>query len=149
MSETAIRLLFLSHLAATLYLVGLIWVVQVVHYPLMARVAPADFPAFESEHQRLIFRVVAGPMLLEGTTACLLTQFPPPQINSVWLWSGVFLMGVIWWSTVCLQVPCHQALAKEFHPEIHQRLVFTNWLRTAAWTLRGSLVVWMTWVTLS
>ena len=33
----------LAHAAATLFMVGLIWFVQVVHYPLFARVGPDAF----------------------------------------------------------------------------------------------------------
>ena len=33
----------LTHLAATLYMVGVIWFVQVVHYPLFARAGAEGF----------------------------------------------------------------------------------------------------------
>ena len=60
------------HLAGTLVMVGVIWYVQLVHYPLMARVNPVGFPEFHREHTRRTGWVVIGPMLVEAATAVLL-----------------------------------------------------------------------------
>ncbi len=49
----------------------------------------------------------------------------------------------IWASTALLQVPRHTALGSGFDRAAHGGLVLTNWLRTAAWSLRGALVLWM------
>ncbi|MEY4607349.1 MAG: hypothetical protein RLY45_2109, partial [Actinomycetota bacterium] len=40
-----------SHLVATMFMVGLIWFVQVVHYPLMAAVGEQQFVAYEDRHR--------------------------------------------------------------------------------------------------
>ena len=48
-----------AHLAATLYLTGLIWVIQIVHYPLMDRVPGEAFVEFHHQHARRI-GAVAG-----------------------------------------------------------------------------------------
>ncbi len=53
MHETFIRLFFLAHITATLYMTGLIWFVQIVHYPLFARVGNAEFSAYEQRHTAL------------------------------------------------------------------------------------------------
>jgi hypothetical protein len=58
------------------------------------------------------------------------------------------LLAVIWISTAFVQVPCHEQLSQGFDKAVHQRLVWTNWLRTAAWSLRALLVLWMAWATL-
>ena len=51
------------------------------------------------------------------------------------------LLAVIWISTAAVQVPLHGRLEREFTPEAHRMLVRTNWVRTAAWTARGAMVV--------
>ena len=56
----------LLQLGTTLPLVGLIWFVQVVAYPLFARVAVADFLAYHESHSRLITYVV-GPLMVGPT----------------------------------------------------------------------------------
>jgi len=51
------------------------------------------------------------------------------------------LLAVIWVSTPTLQGPGHQQLTKKFDPALWRRLVRTNWIRTAAWTARGILLL--------
>ncbi|MEN9504491.1 MAG: hypothetical protein RI958_417, partial [Actinomycetota bacterium] len=46
-------------------------------------------------------------------------------------------------STVFLQVPQHAELARARDPRREQRLVRSNWIRTAAWTARGAAVLVM------
>jgi hypothetical protein len=58
-----------AHLMSTLIMVGLIWFVQVVHYPLMADVGPREFRRYAPLHQSRTTFVVAGPMLTEAGTA--------------------------------------------------------------------------------
>ena len=50
MNDPIIRLLFLAHLGSSLYMVGLIWFVQVVHYPLFDSVGDREFPSYEQRH---------------------------------------------------------------------------------------------------
>jgi len=129
------------HAAATLAMVGLIWFVQVVHYPLFGRVRPEDFPRYARSHQRRTTWVVGPLMLIEaGTGIWLLVASSLPAWQP---WAGLALLGVIWASTVCIQVPLHSRLAAAFDPSAHCALVRTNWLRTAAWTARGALVLLM------
>ena len=51
------------------------------------------------------------------------------------------LLAVIWGSTALLQIPLHNALSAGFDPEVHARLVQTNWIRTIGWTARGLLAL--------
>ena len=57
------------HAFATVAMTGLIWFVQVVHYPLFARVGEEGFHAYEAAHARATSRVVAPLMLGEVGTA--------------------------------------------------------------------------------
>lgn len=142
-NESMIRALFLAHCASTLYMTGVIWFVQVVHYPLFTSIGVEDFSAYEQRHTALTTCVVAPPMLVELATALLLISFRPFGVSTVQVWIGLGLLVVIWTSTFLLQVPCHEALSKEFDATVIRHLVWTNWLRTAAWSLRGLLVLWM------
>jgi len=147
MNDVMIRLIFLSHAATTLYMTGLIWFVQVVHYPLLGSIGNAEFSAYEQRHMSLTTWVVAPPMLVEAAGALLLFWFRPASVATWQVWAGVILLAIIWLSTALLQVPCHDTLSKGFDAEVHHRLVTTNWVRTIAWNLRGLLVLWMVWVT--
>ena len=126
--------LLIVNAAAALYMTGLIWFVQVVHYPLYARVGDAGFREYEREHSLLTGRVVALPMLIELATAL------PLRLSGVETALSLGLLGAIWVSTAVIQVPCHNRLVQGFDETTLRRLVQSNWIRTAAWTLRSLLL---------
>lgn len=136
-------LLLLVHAAATLVMVGVIWFVQVVHYPLFGRVDPSGFPAYSGAHSRLTGYVVGPPMFLEMATAVLLLVFRPVEAPAYAAWTGFILLVLVWLSTALLQVPRHRVLGLGFDSTAWNGLVLTNWARTAGWSLRGLLVLWM------
>lgn len=131
------------HAAATLFMVGLIWFVQIVHYPLFAHVGRDGFAHYESVHSAWTTLVVGPPMLVELATAMALLFVVPARVPEPVLWLGVGLLGVIWLSTALLQVPMHGVLAQGFDADAHRRLVSTNWIRTVGWSLRGVLALWV------
>lgn len=143
MSVSVAESVLLVHVSATLFMVGLIWFVQVVHYPLLAYVGIGEVAAYEQAHTRRTSWVVAPPMFLESLTAALLIWVRPMGVTDTQIITGLVLLAVIWFSTQFIQVPCHQRLCQAFDPGVHRRLVLTNWVRTLAWTLRGLLGVTM------
>ena len=134
-------LLLLAHAAATLFMVGVIWFVQVVHYPLFARVGTPDFSVYSTRHTTLTGLVVGPPMLLEAGTAVALVLWTPPGTSVSLVWTGLILVAGIWLSTALLQAPRHTTLGKGFDPTAHRFLVTSNWLRTVLWSLRGLVVL--------
>jgi len=142
-TEALIAFVLPLHVATTFYMVGLIWFVQRVHYPLLAGVGLQDFPAYERSHVSRTCPVVGPPMLIEAATALALVAVPAPSIPQVLPWLGVGLLAIVWLSTALLQVPRHRELSAGFDAFAHRRLVVTNWIRTTAWSLRGLLVLAM------
>lgn len=134
--------LILAHSAATLYMTGVIWFVQLVHYPLFNRVTE-NFPRFAISHASRTGWVVMAPMVIELVSAVGLFWNWPAQIPK--LFWGINLIGVlaIWASTFLVQVPCHERLQKGFDQATYERLVQTNWLRTGIWSLRCLLWFWI------
>lgn len=135
-------ILLLAQAAATLFMTGLIWFVQIVHYPLFAQVGAAEFARYEQLHSTRTTLVVGPVMLIEMAAAIGLLLVPSTAPR--WMtWTGAALLILIWASTFLLSVPRHAELAAGFLPAAHRRLVLTNWIRTAAWTARGALALWM------
>ena len=134
---------FLAHIATTLALFGLIWVVQIVHYPLFARVGYRAFPGYHHDHTVLVSYLVGPLMLVEAVTAVLLVAAPPRGVPPALAVAGLVLVVVHLLSTALLQVGLHRRLAGGFRADLHDRLVATNWLRTLVWTARAGLVLWM------
>ena len=143
MTDQLAAVVLLANVASTLMLVGLIWFVQLVHYPQFAQVGPEHFVEYEATHVRATTLVVALPMLVEALTAAVLAWRPPSPDLAVACWAGLALVIGIWSSTASLQVPRHNELAKQFDPVAHRRLVLSNWLRTVGWSMRGALVLFM------
>ena len=61
--------LFLLNLISTWYMVGLIWMVQIVHYKMFDRVGEDVFVRYAVDHGRLITPIVMVPMLIELITS--------------------------------------------------------------------------------
>jgi hypothetical protein len=135
------EILLALHAAATLMMTGLVWFVQVVHYPLFQLVGAAEFVRYEHEHTRRITWLVAPLMGLEALTAGALVFLADGTAARVLALVGLLLVAAIWTSTACVQVPCHRKLSAEFALPAVRRLVTTNWLRTVAWTARSGLAL--------
>ena len=130
---------------ATWYMTGVIWFVQVVHYPLMARVGRAEWVGYEHAHTRLTTFVVAPGMFVElGTAIALLVVLHTTPSDTTWAlvvtWVGAALLAVVWVSTFALQVPLHTRLAARYEDRDQRRLVQTNWIRTLAWSARALIM---------
>lgn len=124
------------HLALTLYMTGVIWFVQIVHYPLFDAVKE-DHDIFARRHQDRTGFVVAPAMLGEAFCAILLLMAMPTPF---WI-CNLALIGLIWMVTFAISVPCHQRLQNGFDPKTHRRLVRSNWFRTIAWTTRSIMLL--------
>jgi hypothetical protein len=122
---------------------GLIWFVQVVHYPLFAAVGSADFGAYHRAHARLTTMVVGPLMLTEAATCLWLAQRRPSGLSPVLLWTAVALLAVVWGATMFVSVPRHNLLAAGYDGAAQASLVSTNWIRTAAWTTRAAVALAM------
>lgn len=126
--------------AATWAMVGLIWMVQLVHYPMLARLSALSPVASAVEHQRRIAWVVGPLMAVEAATALILLVDRPATIGVASAWVAAALLGAALLSTALVQVPLHSQLAQGHDERVARRLITTNWVRTAAWTGRGALL---------
>ncbi len=144
MPDVSWPLVALLHLTVTAFLCGLIWVVQLVHYPLFELADRARFVEFERRHSARITGIVAVAMPLEGVLATWLVVLAgaggPPRVPVL---AGAALAVAIWACTAFVQVPCHGRLAGGFDEATHRRLVLSNWVRTTAWTARTALALWI------
>ena len=129
----------LVNAAATLFMTGLGWFVQVVHYPLFATVGRDRFAAFHELHSRRTTLVVLPPMAVELVSSWVLVFERPEAIGSLAAVAGAALASLTWLSTALIQVPQHRGLTPDRVPE----LVAGSWVRTIAWTAHSALVLGM------
>ena len=142
MDDPALALLIV-HLVATGLMAGLIWFVQVVHYPLHGAVPEDGFVAYEREHVARTGRLVGPLMLVEAAAAAWLLVRPPEGVPASLPWTGAGLLAVLWLSTFLVQVPLHRRLERGPDAAVVRRLVVTNWLRTIAWSARFGIATWV------
>jgi hypothetical protein len=138
------ELILLAQAVASGAMAGLIWFVQVVHYPLFAAITGERSRDHAVENQRRTGPVVIPFMAVEMATAVAIAVWPPAGVGRGLALVGLGLVAVAWLSTFLVQVPLHARLAREGHaPEAVAALVRSNWIRTAAWTARAILAAWM------
>jgi hypothetical protein len=124
--------LLLAHVVSTLVLVGVIWTVQVLHYPLFVAVGADRFVSYHAEHSRRIAAIVMLPWAVEGGTTLVLLVAPPAGVARWLVLLGAALAAVPVIVTVTASVPAHHALGGGFDLAAHRRLVRSNWWRTLA-----------------
>jgi hypothetical protein len=128
-----------------LLLSGLIWTVQLVHYPLFALVGQGEWPRFHRAHGWRVTLLVGWLMPLELVASLALAATGSPRWFVV---LQLMLVVVIWLVTALAAVPLHRRLEQRHDPVAIAQLVGWNWIRTAAWTGRALLLGWMVGVRL-
>ena len=131
--------LFVLHACATVAMTGLIWMVQLVHYPLFVQVGRMSFRRYHHAHTMKISLIVLPLMLTELLTGVALMLNPPVALSAEFISIGLGLLALIWLSTIFIQVPQHRALSTGFRQDHYENLVLGNWLRTWLWTARSCL----------
>jgi hypothetical protein len=129
-------LVLILHVMATAFLTGLIWTVQVVHYPSFRYVSSERFLEFSQFHQSAITFVVGPVMVFELVSGFALVAMSPIFRSPLFLISLVAI-GLIWASTFFLSVPLHNRLLGGHDLGLINQLVLTNWPRTVLWSLRS------------
>ncbi|TGD78439.1 hypothetical protein [Hymenobacter wooponensis] len=139
----SLKLLLLLNFALATYLTGVIWTVQLVHYPSFAQAARDTFPTFHQQHSSRISWVVMAPMVVELGLAGWLAWQGRALGQGVWWALG--LVVLIWPATFFISVPFHNRLAQGYDYVAIDGLVRTNWVRTLAWTARMGVLGSLLW----
>ena len=127
---------FWIHVFSCWFMVGAIWLVQVLIYPFFKVVGEKEFSSLHQLHMKRITWIVAPAMLLEITTAAWLFVHSGGQL---FFWN-LFSVALLWLLTAFVNVPTHNKL--NFRSEDSKdSLVRRNWPRTIMWTLRAILLL--------
>lgn len=141
---TSTEIILAAQALASAAMCGLIWFVQVVHYPLFARTDTTHSPDYPDENQRRTAPVVIPPMFVEAATATAIALSPPAAIGRPVALAGLAMVAALWLSTLLVQMPLHARLKHDGHsPKTVAALVQSNWARTILWSVRALLAIWM------
>jgi hypothetical protein len=135
--------LLLLHFFVTSALTGLIWTIQIVHYPLFAQVGVDRFIAYEQSHSFRISTIV-GPLMGVEFLSSLWILWKRPFGMSPILAIGAFVVLLfVHLTTIVFSVPAHNVLGRGFDDGALHKLVLSNWIRTIGWSARAGLAGYM------
>jgi hypothetical protein len=112
------------------YHVGIIWLVQVVAWPLFGFVGRNEFEAYHAAWWRGIRYVIFVPSVLTLLGIILLLRFPPTGVPTGILWAGLALYIAIYGLTAVWWGPQQARLTDTSSPRFGL-ILRTHWLRTA------------------
>lgn len=119
---------------------GLIWYVQLVHYPSFHFVEETRFREFHNLHSSRTGFIVMPVMIAELVTSGVLSWFYGwVSLHAL----GFYLVIGVWLSTFLLSVPIHAKLSSSRNAVLIDRLVSTNWVRTILWSVKSGLGLFM------
>ena len=130
--------MLIIHTIATSVMVGVIWIIQLVHYPSFHFIELNKYTTFQRFHMSRISYVVIPAMLTELFTLILIIILMD-QVDPIILASALLLI-VIWLMTAVFFSGVHQKLTLGYDQVVVEKLVKLNWGRTLLWTLRLLLI---------
>jgi hypothetical protein len=132
--------ILIINLAIALIATGLIWTIQLVHYPSMKFIPEEKFTAYHNFHTQRISILAMPIMLIELFTSLGLFYQNGSSYNHIFT-INLILVILIWISTFLIQVPMHNTLSSAKNTRVLNNLILSNWIRTILWTARSLLMV--------
>ena len=134
----------LGHLIFTSIMTGVIWVIQIVHYPSFHFIEKELYTAFQKFHMNKISIIVIPIMLAELITGMML--FLDKSSKSPFLIISFVILVLIWLITGVFFTKVHNELIAGYQELVVNQLVAMNWIRTLLWTLRLLLLTYFVYL---
>lgn len=130
----------MMHITSTSIMVGVIWVIQLVHYPSFKYVNESDYIIFQKYHMSNISYIVFPVMFTELITAILILFFGE---ESLFFMLSLICLFLIWVITGVLFTKFHNILQKGKDLKMIEKMIKANWMRTLLWTLRLIMILFV------
>ena len=127
------------HFLSTSLMVGIIWVIQLLHYPTFHFIKESNYVEFQHFHMQRISFIVVPAMILELLSAIMLVYYIRSNLLTVCL----IILLVIWLITFVFFTKLHQSLLGGYDKIIVDKLVQINWSRTVLWSLRLIILIYI------
>ena len=138
--------LFMIHLVSTSFMVGVIWIVQLVHYPTFLFIDEQKSYAFQKFHMSRISYIVMPAMTTELFSGIYIYIYSNMAIDSNLFLLALTILIINWIITALVFVEMHNKLLINYKIEIISLLVKWNWLRTLLWSVRLILLLRMVYL---
>ncbi len=129
--------LLLANFTTCLLMTGLIWTIQIVHYPSFHYIEKNEFSRFETFHCQRISYLVIPLMIIEIISSILLVAVSFDSVHIL----NLVLNILIWLATFFWSAPTHQKLNSGKESLQINFLIKSNWPRTILWSLRSLLLI--------
>lgn len=126
--------LFNLHLVVTSAMAGVIWMVQIVHYPSFFYVDVNKYKPFQNFHMSGIGFIVGPLMGVELITGAMLLIIY--KFSNIYFFSSMLLLVGIWLTTAVVFTRIHNKLLNGYNEKLIHDLIRFNWSRTIMWTTR-------------
>jgi len=127
------------HTISTSIMVGVIWVMQIVHYPIFRFVNKEEYHDFQNFHMQRITYIVVPSMIVELLSGIIVLYL---NINiSFQFQASMALLIIIWLLTGFVFSNIHNNLLNGFNHKTGHSLILWNWVRTTLWSIRLFLIV--------
>lgn len=130
--------LFFLNVVSAFLLTGIIWTIQIVHYPSFYYIDKQSFVNFHQFHEYRISIIVMPLMFIELISSIALYI---NDMSNITFALNLIIVGLIWCSTFFIQVPIHNILSQKKDNKMIKKLVNTNWIRTFLWSIRMLLII--------
>ena len=134
-----IELLSDIHFLSTSLMVGIIWVIQLLHYPTFHFIKQSDYVEFQHFHMQRISFIVVPVMIIELLSGFMLVYYFRSNLFILCL----TILLVIWLITFVFFTKLHQSLLGGYDKIIVNKLVQINWSRTVLWSLRLIILIYI------
>ena len=125
-----LQVVFLCQIILSALMTGIIWIIQLVHYPSFQYIKSSAWEAFHQFHTSRMRYIVAPLMIMELASSFYLYY----EMRST---GFIFILNIlIWLSTFLIQVPLHKKLSSAYSLKQSALLTQSNWIRTVLWTLK-------------
>ncbi len=136
-------IVLLINLFTTFAMTGIIWLVQVTHYPSFRYVEMKSWPQFHTFHTGSITIVVAPLMMAQLLSAATLLFSTYMDSYKTYFIINISLVALVFIATAFVSVPIHNKMAQYFDSSLIDSLVITNWIRTIAWSLNSLVLLYL------
>jgi len=154
----------LFHLFVTAAMFGIIWLVQLVQYPIFAGLDRVEFQKWHRFHTKRISWIVAPLMIAElslvsvwlfqvfsnsggsvvgesAVVGSVALADSALRISVAFMW---FLTVMMWGATFLISVPLHAKLEASGYDFVTiQKLTRTNWIRTMIYSIKIMVVLYV------
>ena len=128
------------HIISTSIMVGVIWVIQLVHYPSFKYVNESDYIIFQKYHMSNISNIVFPVMFTELITALIILFFGEKSLFFV---LSLICLFLIWVMTGVLFTKYHSILKEGKDLMIIEKMIKANWIRALLWTMRLIMILFV------